>query len=167
MRVRTEIKGMENNMKHQAHPRLGVNPRKAVELCGICGVEYSKGIVLMGMQNFKYQCPECLFVHYGEPDKDEHGNYRCSHCGQTGKAFSMTELLDNEPVKSGVGTCKECLAKLGSKNVAIIEIADNSDKDRTGRVFFAKPTRDMAKQLNGARTLFMEESACRRSGLYN
>ena len=149
----------------QPHPKLGVNLRKALELCGICGIEYGAGMVPMGMQNFKYICPSCGLVHYGEPERDKDDMYTCSKCSEKNRAWKMIELKDNEPVKAGVGCCSGCRKKLGDSKYAFIEIVDGSDAQRTGNVYFVDPPEELIDQLGDARGIYMEQSMCRKIGL--
>lgn len=156
---------MSNEMK--PHPKLGVNFRRAIELCGICGTEYNSGLVPMGIQNFKYQCPECGLVHYGEPRTNKGGSYECQSCGQSDQSFKMIELKEGEPVKTGVGCCGECTGKLDKTKVALIEIKNDSQMERTGRVFFVEPKSKLKKALEGseARSVYVEEAMIKKMGL--
>ncbi len=156
---------MADQMK--PHPKLGINLRKALEVCGICGTEYQSGMVPMGMQNFKYVCPDCSFVHYGEPERNDIGHYRCAKCDQATSSFAMTELKPKEPVKAGVGCCSGCTGKLGESKVAFIEIVDGTADSRTGNVYFVEPKGELKEQLDKskARSVYVEESWAKKTRL--
>jgi len=149
------------------HPKLGINLRKALELCGICNTEYTLGMVPMGMQNYKYICPACGFVHYGEPEKSEQGIYKCNSCAQDTESFTMLELKPGEPVKSGIGWCVDCIKRLGDTKIALVETEDGQPGVPTGTVYFLEPPELLKGHFEEAeeRTAYISQALCRKIGL--
>jgi len=90
-----------NNTNLRLHPEKGVNPRMTV--CRQCGA--SVGVVLLGIHDVEYTCPDCGSVHYGRPDKG-----KCASCGCL-LATSWKRQKIAEHASLPIEICAECEKK--------------------------------------------------------
>lgn len=132
-----------------------------VSICPICSHVSQFGHADMAGHELKHLCPKCKARHYGEPVKDDAGNFVCAKCNEASKpeGWEQIPLSAGEAVQGPVQSCAKCNHQLSEGRIAFIEIKPGTtgEEGRTGRVFFIKPDKAFLKSIGDQKAVYIEK----------